>query len=231
MENIIYSIYHPTILVGFAIGILSLLAIGFQKNDLHALILTDVVECAMLIIIAGVGTDLAEALILPGLVVSLAELLAVSEVLITRKYLKSKRPKPKSYKLFEEFKLPLYTGELKYDIHMEILKTSPKFLAIILIVYGAILSGFTGGAVIATGLLFYALSQRVIGVEISEELKTMWEGISGLSGIAWALWIFGFIGFFVFPDKWLLCLLMAGLGLVIKVGSKLGLIGYIGEVR
>lgn len=104
-------------------------------------------------------------------------------------------------------------------------------MAIILIVYGAILSGFTGGAVIATGLLFYALSQRVIGVEISEELKTMWEGISGLSGIAWALWIFGFIGFFVFPDKWLLCLLMAGLGLVIKVGSKLGLIGYIGEVR
>lgn len=127
MENIIYSIYHPTILVGFAIGILSLLAIGFQKNDLHALILTDVVECAMLIIIAGVGTDLAEALILPGLVVSLAELLAVSEVLITRKYLKSKRPKPKSYKLFEEFKLPLYTGELKYDIHMEILKPHQNF--------------------------------------------------------------------------------------------------------
>ena len=231
MDSFVYCLYHPTILVGFAVGILSLLAIGFQKNDLHALILTDVIECAMLIIIAGVGTDLAEALILPGLVVSLAELLAVSEVLITRKYLKSKRPKPRSYKLFEEFKLPLHTGELKYNIEMEILKTSPKFLAVVLIVYGAILSGFTGGAVIATGLLFYALSQRVIGVEISEELKTMWEGISGLSGVAWALWVFGFLGFFIFPDKWLLCLLMAGLGLVIKVGSKLGLIGYMGEMR
>jgi energy-converting hydrogenase A subunit G len=231
MENFIYSLYHPTILVGFTIGVLSLLAIGFQKDDLHALILTDVIECAMLIIIAGVGTDLAEALILPGLVVSLAELLAVSEVLITRKYLKSKRPKPRSYKLFEEFKLPLHTGELKYNIEMEILKTSPKFLAIVLIAYGAILSGFTGGAVIATGLLFYALSKRALGLDISEELKTMWEGMSALSGIAWALWVLGFIGLFVFPDKWLICLLMAGLGLVIKVGSKLGLIGYMGEMR
>jgi len=231
MENLVYYFYHPTILVGFTVGILSLLAISFQKDDLHALILTDVIECAMLIIIAGVGTDLAEALILPGLVVSLAELLAVSEVLITRKYLKSKRPKPRSYKLFEEFKLPLHTGELKYNIEMEVLKTSPKFLAIVLIIYGAILSGFTGGAVIATGLLFYALSQRVIGVSISEEIKALWEGMSGLSGVAWALWVFGFLGFFIFPDKWLLCLLMAGLGLVIKVGSKLGLIGYIGEVK
>ena len=231
MENFIYSLYHPTILVGFTIGVLSLLAIGFQKDDLHALILTDVIECAMLIIIAGVGTDLAEALILPGLVVSLAELLAVSEVLITRKYLKSKRPKPRSYKLFEEFKLPLHTGELKYNIEMEILKTSPKFLAIVLIAYGAILSGFTGGAVIATGLLFYALSKRALGLDISEELKTMWEGMSALSGIAWALWIFGFIGLFINPDNYLVWLLLAGLGLVIKVGSKLGLIGYIGEVK
>ncbi|XRP96953.1 EhaG family protein [Methanocaldococcus sp. 16A] len=229
--DIITYFYHPTILIGFAIGILSLLAIGFQKDDLHALILTDIIECAMLIIIAGVDTDLAEALILPGLVVSLAELMAVSEILITKKYLKSKRPKPRSYKLFEEFKLPLHTGELKYNVQMEVLKTSPKFLSIVLIVYGAILSGFTGGAVIATGLLFYALSQRVIGLDISKELKTMWEGISGLSGIAWALWVIGFLGFFLFPDKWLLFLLMAGLGLVIKVGSKLGLIGYIGEVK
>ncbi len=231
MENLVYYFYHPTILVGFTVGILSLLAISFQKDDLHALILTDVVDCAMLLIIAGVGTDLAEALILPGLVVSLAELLAVSEVLITKKYLKSKKPKPRRYKLFEEFKLPLHTGELKYNVEMEVLKTSPKFLAIVLIIYGAVLSGFTGGAVIATGLLFYALSQRVIGVNISEEIKALWEGMSGLSGVAWALWVFGFLGFFIFPDKWLLCLLMAGLGLVIKVGSKLGLIGYIGEVK
>ena len=93
------------------------------------------------------------------------------------------------------------------------------------------MSGFTGGAVIATGLLFYALSKRALGLDISEELKTMWEGMSALSGIAWALWVLGFIGLFVFPDKWLICLLMAGLGLVIKVGSKLGLIGYMGEMR
>jgi len=231
MENIIYSLYHPTMIIGFSVGILSLLAIGFQKDDLHALILADVVECAMLVIIAGVGTDLAEALILPGLVVSLAELLAVSEVLITRKHIQSKNHDSKKFKLFEEFKLPLHTGELKYDIEMEVLKTSPKFFAIILIVYGAILSGFTGGAVIATGLLFYALSQRVLGLNIFDDVKTLWEGMAGLSGVAWAFWIFGFLGFFLFPKYWLVCLLMSGLGLVIKVGSKLGLVGYIGEVK
>ncbi len=231
MENPVIYFYNPTILVGFAIGILSLFAIGSQKDDLHALILTDIVECAMLVIIAGVDTDLAEALILPGLVVSLAELLAVSEILINRKIIKSKKPKPKVYKLFEEFKLPIYTGDLKYNVHMEVLETSPKFFALVLIIYGAILSGFTGGAVIATGLLFYALSLRVRGLELSEELKTLWEGMAGLSGIAWGLWIIGFLEFFLFPKKWLLFLLMAGLGLVLKVGSKLGLIGFIGEAK
>ena len=141
-----------------------------------------------------------------------------------------KKNKPKK-KLFEEFLLPLHLGVLRHEVEMEILKTSPKFLALVLVVYGAILSGFTGGAIIASGLLYYALSQRALGREFDETIKTLWEGISSLSGIAWALWIFGFIGLFINPDNYLVWLLLAGLGLVIKVGSKLGLIGYIGEVK
>ena len=35
--------------------------------------------------VAAVGTDLAEALVLPGLVVDLAEILAISEILMNRK--------------------------------------------------------------------------------------------------------------------------------------------------
>jgi len=228
MENIIYALYNPSILVAFIAGILSLFALSSQKSDLHVLLLTDLIECAMLVVIAAVGTDLAEALILPGLVVGMAELLAVSEILVMKKSLPKNKPKKK---LFEEFLLPLHLGVLRHEVEMEILKTSPKFLALVLVVYGAILSGFTGGAIIASGLLYYALSQRALGREFDETIKTLWEGISGLSGIAWALWIFGFIGLFINPDNYLVWLLLAGLGLVIKVGSKLGLIGYIGEVK
>ncbi|ENN96764.1 hypothetical protein J422_00566 [Methanocaldococcus villosus KIN24-T80] len=214
------NIFSLTILIALIIGFLSLLAIYFQKDDLHAFILTDIVESAMLIILAAISTDLAEALILPGLVVSLAELLAVSQVLLTRNSISKNN---KKVDIFEEFRLPLQDKILKYDVEMEILETAPKFFAIILVIYGAILSGFTGGAVMASGLLFYAITQKAIG----KELMNMWKGVTGLSGVAWALWIFGFLGFYIFPKYWLAFLLMAGLGLVIKVGYKLGLIGYV----
>ena len=52
------------------------MAIAYQKMSLNALILTDIVGVGMLILVAAVGTDLAEAIILPGLVVELAEILA-----------------------------------------------------------------------------------------------------------------------------------------------------------
>ncbi|WP_456419632.1 EhaG family protein [Methanocaldococcus infernus] len=203
--------YSLTIFIGFVVGILSLLAISFQNDKLHSLILTDLVECAMLIIIAAVGTDLAEALILPGLVVGLAELLAVSEILLVKTRIKKKK-----------------TKSLDICINMEVLRTAPKFLALVLIVYGSILTGFTGGALIATGLLFYAFSRRHI-CSLDNLYKFVWEGLSGLSGIAWACWIIGFLGFFLFPKYWLSFLLMAGIGLVIKVGSKMGLVGLAEE--
>ncbi|WP_456471894.1 EhaG family protein [Methanocaldococcus sp.] len=203
--------YSLTVLVGFIVGILSLFSIGFQKDDLQALILTDLVECAMLIIIAAIGTDLAEALILPGLVVGLAELLAVSEVLIAKKRLKAKEIK-----------------KVDIEVDMEVLRTAPKFLAIILVVYGAILTGFTGGALIASGLLFYAFSKRTL-TSLDKLVESLWEGLSGLSGIAWACWVVGFLGFYLFPKYWLYFLLMAGIGLAIKVGSKMGLVGFAEE--
>ena len=55
-----------------------------KREEIHILILTDLVGLAMIFVVSAVGTDLAEALILPGLVVELAETLAISEILITR---------------------------------------------------------------------------------------------------------------------------------------------------
>ena len=238
-------LYNSTVFTGFIVGILSLFAIsnsGKNNNsDLEMVIYTNIVECAMVVIIAAVGTDLAEALILPGLVIGMAELLAVSEVLVNRNEHRQKNKEIiginqrynsininniKQPRLLEEF---LAKGEphTKVSINkMEVLHTAPKFMAIILVIYGAILTGFTGGAVIACGLLFYLLSQRVLEKEVPfHKLKVYWEGVSGFSGIMWAIWIFGFIGLYLFPQHYLYFLLIAGCALALKVGSKLGLIG------
>jgi energy-converting hydrogenase A subunit G len=210
VSPIVVSLFVPAIFTGLLVGIIGLMAISYQKNDLSALILTDIVGVGMLIMVAAVGTDLAESLILPGLVVDLAEILAISEILMSREI----RKKGKDVDL-----IPL---PLKMD--MEILTTAPTFLAIILIAYGAFLSGFTGGAVAGGGILVYVLSKRMRGVP-----SDMWEGVAGVSGIAWCLWLVGFVIFFAFPQFWLLALFLAAFGIFIKVTFKMGLIGVVGR--
>ncbi|HIP15614.1 MAG TPA: DUF2105 domain-containing protein [Methanothermococcus okinawensis] len=227
--DIVQSMFNHSVFAGFVVGMLSLIAISYQRSDIHTLILTDVVECAMLVIIAAVGTDLAEALILPGLVVGLAEFLVVSEILIQKSKLREKKKDKKISKLFEEFlavKEPEIVGKIEHP-KMEVLYSAPRFIGIILVVYGAFLTGFTGGAVMSVGLLFYLLSQGMIDKKISSEnIRNFWEAISGFSGVMWAFWIlFGFIGFYLFPHHYVTFLLIAGGALALKVGSKLGLIG------
>lgn len=210
VSPVVVSLFVPAIFTGLIAGLIGLMAIAYQKNDLSALILTDIVGIGMLVLVAAVGTDLAEALILPGLVVELAEILAISEILMSREMKK----KGKSAELIP---LPL-------SMDMEVMTTAPTFLAIILIAYGAFLSGFTGGAVAGGGILLYVLSKRMRGVPADT-----WEGIAGVSGIAWCLWLVGFLLFFVFPQYWLLALFLAAFGIFIKVAFKAGLIGVIGR--
>ena len=210
VSPVVVSLYKPAIIVGLLTGFIGLLGIAFKKGDLTALILTDIVGFAMLIIVAAVATDLAEALVLPGLVVELAEILAISEVLMSREM-------RKTGKSVELIPLPL-------SLDMEILETAPTFFAIILIAYGAFLSGFTGGAVAGVGILFYVLSRTIRGVP-----STLWEGVAGISGVAWVLWLVGFLIFFVAPQYWLLGLFMSAFGVLVKVASKVGLIGVMGR--
>ncbi|MBP2172863.1 EhaG family protein [Methanococcus voltae] len=230
--DIVSMFYSNSIIVGIIVGVISLYAISREKWDVNMIILSDVVELAMLIIVASVGSDLAEALILPGLVVGMAELLAVSEIYISRKNISDEKIRCKSksrkVKLLEEFTIKESPNLNVNFTKMQILETSPKFLAVILIIYGAILSGFTGGAVMASGLIYYLLSKRVLGEQITKaDFLNIWDGFISFSGIAWTLWVLGFLGFFIMPSKWPVFLLVASLGLVLKVGSKLGLIGHI----
>ena len=83
------SMYVPVLYGGLIVAFIGLMGIAIEKRDIQILILTDLAGLAMLIIVAAVGTDLAEALVLPGLVVELAETLAISEILIAREMRKA----------------------------------------------------------------------------------------------------------------------------------------------
>ena len=74
------SMYLPAIYAGLIVGFIGSIAIAMKKEEIHILILTDLIGLAMIFVVSAVGTDLAESLILPGLVVELAETLAISEI-------------------------------------------------------------------------------------------------------------------------------------------------------
>lgn len=216
VPNAFLSMYLPAIYAGLIVGFIGTMAIALKREELHILILTDLVGLAMIIVVSAVGTDLAEALILPGLVVELAETLAISEILITREMRiienNPRRNLSPSASLFPQ----------PFALNMEILNTAPNFIALLLIGYGIFLTGFTGGAVAGGGIVLYALSKKARGLPV-----LMLDGIAGVSGIAWCLWIIGFLLFFVTPQFWLLSLFLAACGLLLKVASKVGLIGLL----
>ena len=109
-----------------------------------------------------------------------------------------------------------------FALDMEIMTTAPNFIALVLIAYGIFLTGFTGGAVAGGGIVLYALSKKARGLPV-----LILDGIAGVSGIAWCLWIIGFVLFFVAPNMWVLSLFLAACGLLLKVASKVGLIGLL----
>ena len=210
------SLYHPAIYAAIIMAFIALMSIAIQKRDIHVLILTDIVGLAMLVVVAAVGTDLAEVLILPGLVVTLAEIMAISEILIAREMRKIENAPSTDRtiaKKIDVLPLPL-------SVDMEILTTAPNFIAIIMVAYGVFLTGFTGGAVAGGGILFYILTKKARRLPI-----IVIKGFTGISGLAWCLWIIGFMMFFIAPQYWILALFMAAIGLVLKVALKLGLIG------
>ena len=202
------SMYVPVLYGGLIVAFIGLMGIAIEKRDIQILILTDLAGLAMLIIVAAVGTDLAEALVLPGLVVELAETLAISEILIAREMRKAEGARS--------------FAPMPLSMDMEIMTTAPNFISLVLIGYGIFLSGFTGGAVAGGGIVLFALSRKVRGLPV-----VVIDGVGAISGISWCLWIIGFLLFFMMPQYWLLSLFLAAFGLLLKVASKMGLIGIL----
>ncbi|MDD1672096.1 MAG: EhaG family protein [Methanomicrobiales archaeon] len=178
-------------------GVIAFVALAIEKDDLHRLLLIDLVEIPSLGIVALLATDLAEALILPGLVVGIAELLALSQIYLVKEGLKE-QPEGR--------------------LHIEVIEyaDAPLILSLFLVVYGIILSGFTGGGVAGLGVVFYFMSRGY-----KEDLSLL----EAAAGISWAIWIVSFFVFMFLPQYWLLAVFGAGGGILLKVIAKMSLVG------
>ncbi len=188
-------VYSLGLLGAFASAGIAFYALMRETDGLHRLLLTDLVEVVTLAFIALLGTDLAEALILPGLVVGVSELIALSEI----------------FRIKEG-----YTRPPADTLQIEVMNTAPPILAALLVVYGIILSGFSGGAVAGLGVIFYFLSR---------DPGERFELIETASGYSWVLWIIAFFIFMVFPQHWFFAVMLAGSAILVKVMAKMSLIG------
>jgi energy-converting hydrogenase A subunit G len=196
--------YSYGLFVVMAAAVIAFFALSKERDDLHKLLLLDLVEIVGLGVIALLGTDLAEALILPGLTVGIAELLALSQIYCTKEGIRD---------------IPVR------GLNIEVIAKAdaPLIISLFLVVYGMILSGFTGGAVAGLGLvvLFISRSYR-------EDLNLL----EMASGISWALWIFAFFVFMFLPEYWFVALMGAAIGILLKVTVKMSLVGTMwGEQR
>lgn len=189
-----YSIGLAVVLISAIIAFLALIR---EKDDLHRLLIIDLVEIPSLAVIALLGTDLAEALILPGLVVGIAELLALSQIYITKEGLNDRPVKM---------------------LEVEVITRShaPAIIALFLVAYGLVLSGFTGGGIAGLGVIFYVMAR---------EKGERFELVEMASGITWAVWILAFFIFMFFPMYWYMALMLAAIAILLKVTAKLSLMG------
>jgi energy-converting hydrogenase A subunit G len=187
--------YSVGLLVAFGSAGIAFFALMREADGLHRLLLTDLIEVVTLAFIALVGTDLAEALILPGLVVGVSELIALSEI----------------YRVKEGYVRPPDAG-----LQIEVMESAPGILAAALVVYGIVLSGFTGGAVAGLGVIFYFLCRNH---------HERFELIETASGYSWVLWIIAFFVFMILPQYWFFAVMLAGSAILVKVMAKMSLIG------
>ncbi len=181
--------------------LISFIALFRERDDIHKILIVDLVETAGLVIVCLVATDLAEALVLPGLVVGISELLALTEI-----YLKKEN-------------LPVPAGN---PVRIEVMDTAPPIITFALVVYGIILSGFSGGAVAGLGILFYFLCKGH---------NERFELLETISGYSWALWIIAFFIFMILPQAWLIAVMFSGGAILLKVTTKMALIGTMREGR
>ncbi len=195
------------IIVSFSavFGAIAIAGFLFQEEDIHKFILAQGGALTGIVILAAVGTDLAEALILPTVVVMIAETLAFSEILTEKEKLNAGITD---------------SPEIGRRVKLNIMETSPILVSGGLVIYGALLTGFQGGAVIGAGSLYYLINK-----ERGDVSGSLWDTIHSLAGIGLGGWLIGFAILFLFPRFWLLGLFLSSAGILIKVISHMQLLG------
>jgi len=187
--------YVIGLLLIFLAVLVAFYALVRETDDLHRLLLTDLAEILALVLIALVATDLAEALILPGLVVGISEIMALSEIYLVKEKL---------------------TKQPKRVVKLEIMDSAPAIMSLILVMYGIVLSGFTGGSLAGLGVIFYFMCKGH---------DERFEIIETASGYAWVMWIAAFFIFMLIPQYWFFGVMIAGGAILLKVMGKMSLIG------
>lgn len=91
VPQIFINFYPLAIVIAIIVAVIGFSGLILEKNDFQKILIIQIPILAMYLIVSAVGTDLAEALILPGMVVSLAEILAVTEILISRELTKREK--------------------------------------------------------------------------------------------------------------------------------------------
>ncbi|MDO5844562.1 MAG: DUF2105 family protein, partial [Methanocorpusculum sp.] len=93
----------------------------------------------------------------------------------------------------------------------------------LLVAYGIFSTGFTGGLIAGLGMMLFFLGKQTTENFLSTERASVY---------AWALWVIAFLVFIIFPSQWFLALIMAAVGITIKVMAKIALVGTMrGEVK
>ncbi len=189
--------YSYGLLVVLIAAAIAFIALAMETDDLHRFLLLDLIEIPSLAVIALLGTDLAEALVLPGLTVGIAEQLALSQIYCVKERI---------------------SANPVQGLNIEVIAKAdaPLVISIFLVVYGLLLSGFTGGGVAGLGLVFFFMSRGY-----KEDLNLL----EMASGISWAVWIFAFFVFMFLPQYWYVALMCAAVGIVLKVTVKMSLVG------
>lgn len=166
--------YSIALGAAFAAAAFAFYSLVRETDDLHRLVITDLVEVIALAIIALVGTDLAEALILPGLVVGISELMALSEIYRAKESL----PPPRDV------------------LRIEVMDSAPAILGGALVIYGILLAGFAGGAVAGVGVIFYFMcrghQERFLMLEAASSYAwAMWIAAFFIFMVLPGYWFFG----------------------------------------
>ncbi|MGC9434753.1 MAG: DUF2105 family protein [Methanomicrobiales archaeon] len=166
--------YSIALGAAFAAAAFAFYSLVRETDDLHRLVITDLVEVIALAIIALVGTDLAEALILPGLVVGISELMALSEIYRAKESL----PPPRDV------------------LRIEVMDSAPAILGGVLVIYGILLAGFAGGAVAGVGIIFYFMCrghrERFLMLEAASSCAwALWIAAFFIFMVLPGYWFFG----------------------------------------